>query len=102
MNREELLEALKIRYVDLEVTLLFPESASVPRYKVSALRGGMGQVLLGQHCIRDENCEACDFAAEYFICCCSARPLSMPTNSCRRFTGWGKRDWEKTPPAMKF
>ena len=67
MNREELLEALKIRYVDLEVTLLFPESASVPRYKVSALRGGMGQVLLGQHCIRDENCEACDFAAECLI-----------------------------------
>ena len=67
MNREELLEALKIRYTDLEVTLLFPEPASVPRYKVSALRGGMGQVLLRQHCIRDENCEACDFAAECLI-----------------------------------
>ena len=67
MNREELLEALKIRYTDLEVTLLFPEPVSVPRYKVSALRGGMGQVLLGQHCIRDENCEACDFAAECLI-----------------------------------
>lgn len=67
MNREELLEALKIRYTDLEVTLLFPESVSVPRYKVSALRGGMGQVLLGQHCVRDENCEACDFAAECLI-----------------------------------
>ena len=42
MNREELLEALKIRYTDLEVTLLFPEPVSVPRYKVSAPAGRNG------------------------------------------------------------
>ena len=62
MNRDTILKTLNIRYVDLKFTLLFPEDTTLPRYKVSALRGGMGQILLEQHCIRNGNCENCDFS----------------------------------------
>ena len=61
MDSEEILKALNIRYVDLRFVLKFPEACEVPEDKVSALRGGMGQMLLRQNCIRDQKCENCDF-----------------------------------------
>lgn len=45
MTRDIILKTLNIRYVDLKFTLLFPEDTILSKYKVSALRGGMGQIL---------------------------------------------------------
>ena len=52
-----LYEALQIRYVKLHFTILFPEASSLPVNKVSALRGGMGEMLLRANCVRDRQCE---------------------------------------------
>lgn len=59
--------ALQIRYVKLHFTLLFPEDAHLPREKVSALRGGMGEMLLRANCIRNRQCEVCDFESECIV-----------------------------------
>ncbi len=50
-----------IRFTILKIKLQMPEDCRLPRHKVSAIRGGMGNVLLAQHCIRDGKCEFCDF-----------------------------------------
>ena len=42
-----------IRFTILKIKLQMPEDCRLPRHKVSAIRGGMGNVLLAQHCIRD-------------------------------------------------
>lgn len=55
------------RYIKLHFTLLFPENCKVPKYKVSAIRGGMGEMLLRANCIRDRKCEACDFVSECIV-----------------------------------
>lgn len=60
-------QALEIRYIDLKFTLIIQQDCMLPRYKTSALRGGMGQMLLKQNCIRDEQCESCDFAEECLV-----------------------------------
>ena len=39
----------------------------MPKNKVSALRGGMGEMLLQMNCIRDRNCEVCDFKLECMV-----------------------------------
>ncbi len=67
MERQTILDALNIRYVDLTFTLTILEHTKLPRSKVSALRGGMGQMLLMQNCIRDQNCETCDFESECIV-----------------------------------
>ncbi len=50
-----------IRFTKLKIKLEMLKDCQLPRHKVSAIRGGMGKVLLAQHCIRDENCSACSF-----------------------------------------
>ena len=60
-------EMLQIRYVDLTFTLAMVRDCYWPRNKVSALRGGVGQMLLAQNCIRDRNCEKCDFEEECLV-----------------------------------
>lgn len=67
MNRSEIFNALDIRYVDLKFSIAFMNDCHLPRYKTSALRGGMGQMLLRQNCVRDEKCEACDFEDECLV-----------------------------------
>lgn len=62
-----LYEALQIRYVKLHFTILFPEASSLPVNKVSALRGGMGEMLLRANCVRDRQCEICDFETECIV-----------------------------------
>ena len=52
-------QALNIRYIDLKFTLMIQKNGILPKFKTSALRGGMGQMLLKQNCIRDERCECC-------------------------------------------
>lgn len=61
------MDALNIRYVDLKFTLAFVEDCRLPEYKTSALRGGMGQMLLQQNCIRDGKCEDCSFESECLV-----------------------------------
>lgn len=64
MEKKSVMESLKIRYVDLKFTLVLLDDCVLPKYKTSALRGGMGQMLLAQNCIRDGQCECCDFERE--------------------------------------
>lgn len=53
--------ALHIRFVKLAFILVFQENVELPVNKASAIRGGIGEMLLRANCIRDRNCEACDF-----------------------------------------
>ena len=54
-------ERLDIPYIKLKISLVFPEDARMPREKVSALRGGMGEMLLRQNCISDRDCKNCRY-----------------------------------------
>lgn len=56
-----------IRYTKLHFTVEFTEDTTAPRYKASALRGGMGEMLLRSNCIRDRQCENCDFVSECLV-----------------------------------
>lgn len=67
MNPTLISQALNIRYIDLKFTLMIQKNGILPKFKTSALRGGMGQMLLKQNCIRDERCECCDFAEECLV-----------------------------------
>ncbi len=67
MRYDEILKALDIRYVDLKFTARVLEDSILPANKISALRGGMGQMLLLQNCIGDRNCECCGFADECLV-----------------------------------
>lgn len=67
MDSEVILKTLNIRYVDLRFIVEFPEACELPEEKTSALRGGMGQMLLKQNCIRDRNCDDCDFEDECLV-----------------------------------
>lgn len=58
---------LGVRYLKLYFTLVFTEDTMLPVNKVSALRGGMGEMLLRMNCVRDRNCENCDFESECIV-----------------------------------
>ena len=55
---------LNIRYFKAVFTVCFPNGGDLPENKTSALRGGMGEMLLQMHCISDRNCDTCSFAEE--------------------------------------
>lgn len=55
---------LQIRYIKLHFTLAYVVDCAVPANKVSALRGGIGEMLLRKFCIRDRRCENCGFLSE--------------------------------------
>ena len=61
------LECFDIRYVKLHFRIAFTEDTLLQKYKASALRGGMGEMLLRQNCIRDRMCDKCDFAGECLV-----------------------------------
>lgn len=67
LNKDLLLDSLKIRYVKLHFHLKILEDTILPKNKVSALRGGMGEMLLRANCIRDRACGKCDFASECIV-----------------------------------
>lgn len=67
MDREQLEEALKVRYVKLHFKVRIREDTRLPMNKVSALRGGIGEMLLRANCIRDRKCGACDFEEECIV-----------------------------------
>lgn len=52
---------LDIPYIKLRFNAEVSEDTIMPRAKVSALRGGMGEMLLRQNCVRDRKCEECRF-----------------------------------------
>lgn len=60
-------EALRIRYIKLHFTVEFLEDTEMPADKVSALRGGMGEMLLRSNCVRDRGCKDCDFRGECIV-----------------------------------
>lgn len=64
---DQLLRALQIRYVKLRFTVSFTGDSILPVHKVSALRGGMGEMLLRANCIRNRDCGACDFEGECIV-----------------------------------
>lgn len=60
-------DQLQIRYIKLHFHLHMLEDAKLPRNKASALRGGMGEMLLRSNCIRDRECRECDFSGECIV-----------------------------------
>lgn len=64
---DQLRSALQVRYIKLHFTISFIEDAVLPVQKVSAIRGGMGEMLLRANCVRDRVCESCDFEAECIV-----------------------------------
>lgn len=56
-----------IRFTQIRIKLLFPEPCTLPQYKVSAIRGGMGQMLLAQNCIYGGDCHECGFVSSCIV-----------------------------------
>lgn len=52
---------LNIPYIKLKFCLIVTEDSYLPRDKVSALRGGMGEMLLRQNCINHRDCRICRY-----------------------------------------
>lgn len=60
-------QVLNIRYAKLNFELTFTEDCELLPFKSSALRGGMGEMLLNANCVRDRNCESCDFRKDCIV-----------------------------------
>ena len=56
-----------IRYTKLYFTIQFTEDTVLPKQKVSAIRGGIGEMLLRANCVRGRECESCDFESECIV-----------------------------------
>lgn len=54
-------EKFDIRYSKINLVFEFTEATKMPKNKVSAIRGGMGEMLLEQYCLSDRNCNVCKF-----------------------------------------
>ena len=54
-------EKFDIRYSKINLVFEFTEATKMPENKVSAIRGGMGEMLLEQYCLSDRSCNACKF-----------------------------------------
>ncbi len=68
INKQEILNsALQVRYIKLHMKIQLLEDTILPKNKVSALRGGIGEMLLRVNCIRDRNCDLCDFRTECIV-----------------------------------
>lgn len=67
---EKISTFLEIPYVKLHFTVQMTEDCRLPVNKASALRGGMGQMMIQQNCmvydhsLRDEDCPNCDCLSE--------------------------------------
>ena len=62
-----LYDALQVRFIKLRFTVVFLQDSQLPEDKVSAIRGGMGEMLLRMNCVRDRQCESCDFESECIV-----------------------------------
>lgn len=63
----ELAPYLQIRYVKLHFELEMLEDGFLLPEKASALRGGMGQMLMKMNCMFDGDCNACGFRNECIV-----------------------------------
>ena len=77
----EIRKCLQIRYVVLHFEIQMLEDCSLPKNKASALRGGMGQMLMQNNCIRNMECSDCDFKAD----CLMRRIMYSPFDIRPRF-----------------
>lgn len=66
MNKK-IFNALQVRFVKLRFMAVCLEDSILPKDKVSAIRGGMGEMLLRMNCVRDRECETCDFETECIV-----------------------------------
>ena len=57
----------QIRYVKIHFIIRFLEDCILPIFKTSAIRGGIGEMLLRANCVRDRKCEICDFKDECIV-----------------------------------
>lgn len=64
---KELFDVLQVRFIKLCFSIRFIEDAILPVDKVSAIRGGIGEMLLQMNCVRDRKCEVCDFETECVV-----------------------------------
>ena len=62
-----LIKSQDIRYTKLTFIIEFTEDTVLPKQKVSAIRGGIGEMLLRANCVRRRECEGCDFADECIV-----------------------------------
>ena len=69
MNTDTLIlqEYLQVKYIKLHFTVEMLEDTYLPVNKASAIRGGMGEMLLRINCISDRNCEKCEFEDECIV-----------------------------------
>ena len=59
-----------IRYSELRFKIRLTSDALLPRFKTSAIRGGLGNMLLDEYCIREEfrkENDECDFVDECIV-----------------------------------
>ncbi len=56
-----------IPYIRLKFHLQLLEDTTLPVSKVSALRGGMGEMLLQHNCVQDRECDSCQFANDCVV-----------------------------------
>ena len=56
---DEISRLLNIPYIKLHFELALQEDCILSANKASALRGGMGQMLLRSCCVQDRDCENC-------------------------------------------
>lgn len=64
---KDLFNLLQVRFIKLKFTISFRHDSILPKDKVSALRGGLGKMLLSTNCIRDRQCSECDFENECVV-----------------------------------
>lgn len=62
-----LIKSQDIRYTKLTFTIEFTEDTMLPKQKVSAIRGGIGEMLLRANCVCGRECEKCDFLDECIV-----------------------------------
>lgn len=60
-------DELQIKYTKLHFVLGFDGYSVLPIQKASAIRGGIGEMLLRANCINNRECENCDFVKECIV-----------------------------------
>ena len=58
---------LNIEYCKLHFSLKMLKESRLPMYKTSALRGGLGEILLRENCLRDRQCDGCTLKSECIV-----------------------------------
>ena len=64
---KDLFDALQVRFIKLCFTIIFIENSVLPVDKVSAIRGGMGEMHHSMNCVHDRQYEVCDFESKCIV-----------------------------------